>query len=55
MIGPDVAPEDASTRSVEAENARVLDDIRAAEEQIARGEAIPHEDAREMLQIRFRR
>lgn len=37
------------------ERAEVLEDIRVAEEQAARGEAIDHEQAREMLLARFRR
>jgi antitoxin YefM len=37
------------------ERAEVLEDIRVAEEQIARGEGVDHETAREMVLARLRR
>jgi antitoxin YefM len=37
------------------ERAEVLEDIRVAEEQIARGEGIEHEEAKQQLLARFRR
>lgn len=37
------------------ERAEVLDDIRVAEEQIARGEGIEHEEARRQVLARLRR
>lgn len=38
-----------------AERADLLEDIRIAEDQIARGEGIPHEVAREQVMARLRR
>jgi len=38
-----------------AERAELLEDIRVADEQIARGEGIPHEVAREQVMARLRR
>jgi hypothetical protein len=37
------------------ERAEVLEDIRVAEEQIARGEGVEHEAARELVLARLRR
>ena len=37
------------------ERAELLEDIRVAEEEIARGEGIPHDVAQEMVMARLRR
>ena len=49
----DPAIDAAAAESIE--RAELLEDIRVAEDQAARGEAVDHDAAREMLLARFRR
>jgi hypothetical protein len=55
MIPNDQDPSIDLATSQSIERAELLEDIRVAEEQSARGEAIDHDRAREMLRARFRR